>query len=187
MGIHQLANCNADSQQLQTQCNLATPYLAIQIDQSKRLVEQDNGHRPRCQPLQGWSNGLTVFYVPLHLKPLQRLSQRIGHEIGLHGFAYTPTHDTPGVHVNHEGHIQPALPGADISEVRHHNSLGRLAWKTRLTRSSGHGADVSGVVVRTLLPRRAPCNPRRRISRSTVRRTTRMPSRLSCSQTLAAP
>jgi len=29
-----------------------------------------------------------------------------------------------------------------------HSSLGRLAWKCRLTWSSGHGVDVSGVVVR---------------------------------------
>src|SRR5574338_544527 len=36
-----------------------------------------------------------------------------------------------------------------------HSSLGRRALNTRLTRSSGQGAEASGSVVRTVLPRRA--------------------------------
>ena len=68
-----------------------------------------------------------------------------------------------------------------------HSSLGRLALNSRLTWSSGHGTDVSGVVVRIVLPLRAPCKPMVRISRSTVHRATRMPSRFICSQTLSAP
>ena len=58
-----------------------------------------------------------------------------------------------------------------------HNSLGRLALNCRLTWSSGHGADVAGVVARTVLPRRAPFKPKAPISRFTVQRTTEMPSR----------
>ena len=41
--------------------------------------------------------------------------------------------------------------------------------------------------MRTDLPRRTPCRPSRRISRSTVQRATRVPSRCSCRQTLSAP
>ncbi len=37
-----------------------------------------------------------------------------------------------------------------------------------------HGAEVSGVVVRTRLPRHAPASPGLRISRSTVQRATRL-------------
>lgn len=62
-----------------------------------------------------------------------------------------------------------------------------MAVNCRLTWSSGHGAEVSGMVVRTVLPRRAPCKPMARISRSTVQRATRLPSRFICSQTLSAP
>src|SRR5574338_275877 len=68
-----------------------------------------------------------------------------------------------------------------------HSSLGRRALNTRLTRSSGQGAEASGSVVRTVLPRRAPSSPKRLINRSTVQRATRMPSRFICSQTLSAP
>jgi hypothetical protein len=43
------------------------------------------------------------------------------------------------------------------------------------------------MVVRNRLPRTAPRNPRRRMSRSTVQRATRWPSRLSWAHTLSAP
>lgn len=44
----------------------------------------------------------------------------------------------------------------------------------RLMCSSGHGARVSCVVVRTVMPRHTPCSPIARISRSTVPRATRI-------------
>jgi hypothetical protein len=65
--------------------------------------------------------------------------------------------------------------------------LGRSALKTRLTLSSGHGAFISLTVVRTTLPRRTPCKPRRFIKRSTVQRAISTPSRFICFQTLSAP
>jgi hypothetical protein len=67
------------------------------------------------------------------------------------------------------------------------SSLGRLALNCRLTRSRGQDAAVSGVVVRTRLPQRAPAIPRLPISRSTVHRAPRIPSRFICFQTLSAP
>ena len=42
-----------------------------------------------------------------------------------------------------------------------HSWLGRSALNCRLTLSSGHGNALSGTVVRTTLPRRSPCNPKR--------------------------
>ena len=45
--------------------------------------------------------------------------QRIQHEVRLHAAADSPAHDAPGIHVHNKGHIQPALPGGDIGEVRH--------------------------------------------------------------------
>ena len=65
--------------------------------------------------------------------------------------------------------------------------LGQSAVNCRLTRSSGQDAEASGTVVRTVLPRRTPCRPRRRMSRSTVQRATTMSSRFICFQTLSAP
>ena len=52
---------------------------------------------------------------------------------------------------------------------------------------SGHSANMLLMVVRTTLPRRTPCNPRRFIRRSTVQRATQKPSRFICFQTLSAP
>lgn len=40
-----------------------------------------------------------------------------------------------------------------------HNWLGRAALNCRLTLSNGHGAEVSGVMVRMTLPRRTPHKP----------------------------
>ncbi len=68
-----------------------------------------------------------------------------------------------------------------------HSWLGRCALNWRLTRSSGHGALASLIVVRTALPRTTPRRPMRRINRSTVQRATVTPSRRNWCQTLSAP
>ena len=68
-----------------------------------------------------------------------------------------------------------------------HSWLGRSALNCRLTRSSGHGAFMSRMVVRTTLPRRTPCKPRRFINRSTVQQAMTTPSRFICFQILSAP
>jgi hypothetical protein len=59
-----------------------------------------------------------------------------------------------------------------------HNWFGRSALNCRLTRSSGHGAFVSGTVVCMTLPRVAPYRPRRTLARAAdlyVRRQTNTP------------
>ena len=59
---------------------------------------------------------------------------------------------------------------------------GRRGVNWRSTRSAGRVAAGSLIVVRRMTPpRRTPCNPSSRISRSTVQRATGMPSRLSVS------
>ena len=67
------------------------------------------------------------------------------------------------------------------------SAFGRVAWNWRLTWSSGRGADLSLIVVRTGLPRITPRNPMPRISRSTVQRATSKLSRCNCRQTLRTP
>jgi hypothetical protein len=62
--------------------------------------------------------------VTLRLAGVQRLLQRIEHEVRAHRTAHPPTHDAPCVHVDHEGHIQPALPGRDVGEVRDPELIG---------------------------------------------------------------
>ena len=47
-----------------------------------------------------------------------RLLQRIEHEVGVHGTALAPTHNSAAEHVNDECHIDPTLPGRDVGEVR---------------------------------------------------------------------
>ncbi|WPB96576.1 hypothetical protein R8789_13445 [Streptomyces malaysiensis] len=56
---------------------------------------------------------------------------------------------------------------------------GRLAVKSRSTRSGGLGADGSGTVVRRRGPRMTPSTPSSPISRSTVQRATCTPLRRS--------
>src|SRR5690606_14163371 len=69
-----------------------------------------------------------------------------------------------------------------------HNWFGRSAVKLRSTRSSGRAAAPSGIVVSLKRrPRTAPVSPSCSISRSTLQRPTRMPSRFSCFQTFFAP
>lgn len=53
------------------------------------------------------------------LTVVQRLLQRIEHEVGSHGAADPPADNAPGKQVNHEGHVEPTLPGRNVSKVRH--------------------------------------------------------------------
>jgi len=69
-------------------------------------------------------------------------------EVCSHRTAHAPANDAP----RHKGHVQPAQPGGDVGEVRSQSCLGRSALKTQLTRSSGHGALPSLIVVRTTHP-----------------------------------
>jgi len=66
-----------------------------------------------------------------------------------------------------------------------HNWFGRAAVKSRSTRSGGLSALGSDFVVTNCLPRRTPCRPASRISRSMVQRAATMFSRRSWCHTLA--
>jgi hypothetical protein len=49
--------------------------------------------------------------IALGLPGMERLLQGILNEVRVHETADPPAHDAPRVHVDHEGHVQPALPG----------------------------------------------------------------------------
>ena len=68
-----------------------------------------------------------------------------------------------------------------------HNWFGWVAVKFRSTRSAGWGPAPACVVVIHARPRRAPARPIAPISRRTVHRATRNPSRRSCFHTLRGP
>ena len=68
--------------------------------------------------------GMVRQGISRRLALVQGLLQRIQHEVRLHAATDPPAHDTPGVHVHHEGHIEPALPGGDVGEVRHPQLVG---------------------------------------------------------------
>ena len=110
--------------------------------------------------------------VALGLPGVQRLLQRVEHEVGVHRAADPPADDAPGEDVDDEGHVQPALPGRDVGEVRDPQLVRPLGPELPVHPSSGHGALASLTVVRTTLPRTTPRRPKRRISRSTVQRAT---------------
>ena len=56
--------------------------------------------------------------IALRLPCVQGLLKSIEDEVRRHRTADTPTHDAPGVDVDDEGHVLPALPGRDVREVR---------------------------------------------------------------------
>ena len=55
--------------------------------------------------------------IAFGLSCIERLLQGIEHEVGPHRSAHPPAHDAPGKDVDHEGHIQPALPGGSVCEI----------------------------------------------------------------------
>jgi len=83
---------------------------------------------------------------------IQRLLQRIEHEVGLHRTAHPPADNAPREDIDDEGDVNKALPGRDVGEVGHPQLVRPLGLEVRLTRSNGHAALASGTVVRTLLP-----------------------------------
>jgi hypothetical protein len=100
----------------------------------------------------------------------------------VHRAALAPADDAPAEHVHHERHVDPALPGRDIGEVRDPELVRPLgtelpvdpvqrAWRLRVRNGGALG----------LAPAHA-LQAWRRISRSTVQRATETPSRLSCAR-----
>jgi len=125
--------------------------------------------------------------VSFGLTRVQRLFQRIKHEVRPHRAADAPADDAPSKDVDDESHVDETLPGRDVREIADPQLVRPLRLDCRLTRSSGHGAFASATVVRTTSPRMTPRRPALRIRRSTVQRATSVPSRRSWRQTLSAP
>ena len=56
--------------------------------------------------------------IAFGLTGVERLLQCVQHEVRRHASTHSPANDAPGEHVDHEGHIQPALPGRNTGEIR---------------------------------------------------------------------
>src|SRR5947209_13392449 len=56
--------------------------------------------------------------ITLGTPRVQRLLQRVEHEVGLHGIADPPADDAPREDVDDEGHVHEALPGRDVGVSR---------------------------------------------------------------------
>jgi hypothetical protein len=57
--------------------------------------------------------------IALGAPRIQRLLQRVEHEVGLHGTADPPAHDATREHIDDEGDVHEALPSRHVGEVRH--------------------------------------------------------------------
>ena len=86
------------------------------------------------------------------LTRVQRLLQGIEHEVRVHGTAHSPPHDASGKDVDDESHIEPALPGRDIGEVRDPQLVGTIGlelpidpiqWARRLAVADRGAHDLS--------------------------------------------
>ncbi len=83
----------------------------------------------------------------------------------------------------------PDQVGTSVKSTSH-SRFGADALKSRFALSGGRAAALSGLVVTNARPRRTPCSPSRRNSRSTWRRDTpdlRRRPRRSCAWTLRTP
>lgn len=87
---------------------------------------------------------------------MKRLLQSIKNEGRMRCPADTPTDDTPGECVDDEGDIDEALQFATKVKSETRSLFGAAALNWRFTRLSGLGADLSGHVVLTGLPRMIP-------------------------------
>src|SRR3990167_3024010 len=85
--------------------------------------------------------------ILIRLAVIQGLVQCVQHKVRPHGTADTPAHNPAGKHINHKGHVLPALPGRNIREVRYPQLIGPIglelsidpvqwAW-SRFVRDSG--------------------------------------------------
>ncbi len=63
-------------------------------------------------------------FVGTRLAGVQRLFQRIEHEVRMHGTAHAPPDDASGKNVDDKSHIYPSLPSRDIGEVRDPQLIG---------------------------------------------------------------
>src|SRR4051812_42036431 len=110
---------------------------------------------------------------------MKRLLQGVENEAGVSRAADPPADNAASVGVDDERHVDEARPGGDVCKVRDPQHVRTRRPELRFTRSSGHGAALSLIVVRMRRPRMTPCKPILRISRATVQRATSSPSRTS--------
>ena len=117
-------------------------------------------------------------YGPADMK---RLLQRVENEAGVSRDVADPPADNAASVGDRDRRLRRRMPGWRGKPLKSetHSRFGRGARNWRLTRSSGHGAALSLIVVFTRLPRMTPCRPILRMSRATVQRATSSPSRTS--------
>ena len=101
---------------------------------------------------------------------------------------HPPADDAAREDVDDERHVDEPRPGRHVGQVRHPQLVRprRRELALHADRPAGRRG-LAGIVVRQRRPRTTPARPIWRISRSTVQRATRMPSRRSCRHTLRAP
>lgn len=58
---------------------------------------------------------------------MQRLVERVQHEVGAHRRRHPPANDTTGEHVGHEGHIDEARPRPAVGKIRHPQGIGPIS------------------------------------------------------------
>jgi len=98
--------------------------------------------------------------------------ERVDDEVGPQVVGELPADDHPGVHVEDERDVQPALPRRDVGDVGEPQLFGRSATNWRSMRSAGHAALSSGMVVNCFRPRCTPRKPVSAMTRVTVHRAT---------------
>jgi hypothetical protein len=60
------------------------------------------------------------------LTRVQGLLKCVEDKVRRHGSADTPTDDAPSKHVNHEGDVEPSLPGRNVGEIRDPELIGPI-------------------------------------------------------------
>ena len=126
-----------------------------------------------CTAVYCYYPGIAVMHqtrpgpAPFLVPQPQRHLQGVQHELGTLVRGSCPADDGPRVHPRRtrQDHGGPA---GHVGKAGDPPAVGAGAVKSRLTRSPARFPSVPGTVVRTLRPRRTPCRPSSRISRSTV-------------------
>ena len=126
--------------------------------------------------------------MPLASAELQGVGQGpVDHGCGRAG-GDVPADDGAGEGVDHESGVDEPVADPDVGEVGDEQPVRgvdpELPVNVVLGASTAPG---SGIVVRTRLVRRTPCQPFLRISRSTVQRATLMPWRCRCAHIFSDP
>ena len=93
----------------------------------------------------------------------------------------------PGEDVDDERDVDKAGPRRHVGEIGDPQRIGARRRERAVHQVSRPGRRVIRIVVLNRRPRTAPWSPISRISRATLQRATRMPSRVNCRQILRTP